>query len=263
MSAKESVTVGNFLVTGDEVMTRREVLMMGALAAGSLVAAAPGSATAEPAVAAAAPSGELYVAKDFSHLVKKNMTGLTGNQIEQHLKLYKGYVTKANEIAAKLKDTELSGANATYHPFRELLVEQSYALNGVVYHEFYFANLGGAGGEPKGQLKSAIDERWGNFGKFADYVKAAGKCMRGWVIAGYNTRDGRLECFGLDLHNMFVPANVIPVLVLDVYEHAYMIDYGTDRGKYLDAFFNNLDWDAVEKRFAHVQRHPTGLDSTV
>lgn len=265
MSAKVSETIGNFEVVGDEVVTRREVLLMGAIAAGGLVAISPAAQAADtPTVATAAPpAGDLYKTKDFGGLISKNMPGLSGNQIEQHLKLYKGYVGKCNDIAGKLKDAELAGANATYSPFRELLVEQSYALNGAIYHEFYFGNLGGKGGEPTGDLLAAINSTWGSYGKFADYIKAAGKCMRGWVIVGFNTRDGRLEGFGLDLHNMFVPANVIPVMVLDVYEHAYMIDYGIDRAKYLDAFFNNLDWDVVAKRFAKTQKHPTGWDSTV
>lgn len=261
MPDKDRQIVGNFQVVGGEVVTRREVLLMGALAAGTLVAIEPAEGETTPATKAAT-GGDLYLPRDFSPLISKNMSGLSGNQIEQHLKLYKGYVAKCNEINGKLKDAETAGANATYSPFRELLVEQSYALNGAVYHEFYFGNLGGKGGEPGGDLLSALTERWGSYGKFADYVKAAGKCMRGWVIVGFNTRDAHLECFGLDLHNMWVPANVIPVLVLDVYEHAYMIDYGIDRGKYLDAFFNNLDWDVVAKRLATTQKHPTGLAST-
>ncbi len=260
MSAIDHETIGNFEVVGDEAFTRREVLLMGALAAGSLVTA--GAASAEPVAAATTGSAEAYVARDFGHLVSANMPGLSGKQVEQHLKLYKGYVGKANEIHGKLKDAEIAGANATYAPFRELLVEQSYALNGVVYHELYFGNLGGKGGEPAGELRSAIDSQWGSYGRFVDYVKAAGKSMRGWVLVGFNTRDGHLECFGLDLHNMFVPANVVPVLVLDVYEHAYMIDYGIDRGRYLDAFFSNLDWDVVGKRMAATARHPVGHAST-
>jgi len=266
MTARDNETIGNFEVVEGKVVTRRDVLVMGALAAGTLVTV--GQAQAEQtATAAPTPSSnvgaETYVGKDFSHLVSRSMSGLSGNQIEQHLKLYKGYVNKANELQIKLKDVDISGANATYAPLRELLMEQSYALNGAVYHEFYFGNLGGKGGEPDGDLRSALEARWGSFGKFSDYVKAAGKCMRGWVVVGYNTRAGHLDCYGLDMHNMWVPANNIPILVLDVYEHAYMIDYGIDRGKYLDAFFNNLDWDAVAKRLAATQKHPTGPNSTV
>lgn len=252
-------TIGNFEVVDKEVITRREVLLMGAMAAGSLVAINP--VQAQSAVLPGKP-GESFIAKDFSGLAAKKMSGLSSNQIEQHLKLYKGYVGKINEIESKLKDVDVSVANATYAPLRELLVEQSYALNGVVYHELYFSNLGGNGGEPQAAVRSAIEESWGTVGKFMDYIKAAGKCMRGWVIVGYNTRGGHLHCYGLDMHNMFVPANVIPILVLDVYEHAYMIDYGIDRGKYLDAFVANLDWDVVAKRFATAVKHPAGESST-
>src|SRR5262249_9639682 len=154
-----------------------------------------------------------------------------------------------NELGAKLKEVDVAGANATYHPLRELLLEESYAVNGVIYHELYFGNLGGKGGEPGGDLRNAIDERWGSIGKFNDYLTACGKCMRGWVIVGYNTRAGRLDTFGLDMHNMWAPAGIVPVVALDVYEHAYMIDYGIDRGKYLDAFLKNLDWEVAAKRF--------------
>ena len=201
------------------------------------------------------------MAKDFSHLSGK-LDGFTASQIDQHLKLYKGYVGKANELTKALKDPDLSTANATYSPFREMLVEESYAVNGVVFHELYFGNLGGKGGEASGDVRAAIDERWGSYGKFIDYVKAAGKCMRGWVIVGYNTRGGHLSTFGLDMHNMWTPANTVPILVLDVYEHAYMIDWGVDRPKYLDAFVKVVDWDVVGKRLAYAVKHPTGFEST-
>jgi Fe-Mn family superoxide dismutase len=260
MTSKDREIIGNYEVTDSGVMTRREVLLMGAIAAGSLVATAP--ALAEPQVAASTPGkAEPYVAKDFSHLTK-GMAGLSASQVEQHLKLYKGYIDKSNLIYTKLKEVDLAGANPTYSPLREILVEESYAVNGAIYHELYFGNLGGKGGEPTGDLKAAIDERWGT-GKFMDFLKAAGKSMRGWVVVGYNTRGGHLSAFGLDMHNMWAPANLVPILVLDVYEHAYMIDYGIDRGKYLEAFINNLDWDVVAKRFSTTRNHPTGLDSTV
>ena len=258
---KEREIVGNYEVSDAGIMTRREILLMGAMAAGSLVASAPASAIA--ADAPAAKGDAPYAEKDFSALAKKEMAGLSSKQIEQHLKLYKGYVAKSNEIYNKLKEADLATANATYSQLRELLVEESFAVNGAVYHEYYFGNLGGKGGEPTGDVLAALSERWGSYGKFMDFLKAAGKSMRGWVIIGYNTRGGHLSAFGLDTHNMFSPANLIPILVLDVYEHAYMIDYGIDRPKYLDAFVNNLDWDVVAKRLATTKNHPTGGDSTV
>ncbi|HEY9787257.1 MAG TPA: Fe-Mn family superoxide dismutase [Candidatus Obscuribacterales bacterium] len=260
---KDREIIGNYEVADNDLVTRREVLVMGAIAAaGSLVANAPARAAAQPPAAAVAATNEPYVAKDFSSLITKKLDGLSASQIEQHLKLYKGYVDKCNDIHSKLKDVDLKSANATYSPLRELLMEQSFAVNGVIYHELYFGNLGGKGGEPQGDLKAAIDERWGGSAKFNDFLKAAGKSMRGWVVIGYNTRGGYIDAFGLDTHNMFSPANIVPLIVLDVYEHAYMIDYGIDRGKYLDAFLRNLDWDVVAKRLSITRKHPTGQDST-
>lgn len=256
--------VGNWEVGKEGVVTRREVLMMGAVAATSLVAANAANAANSSGAANAASAGkEPYQAKDFSHLVSKNMDGLSSSQIEQHLKLYKGYVGKSNEIFAKLKEADLTNPNATYSPLRELLVEQSFAVNGMIYHEFYFGNLGGNGGDPSGDVKVALDERFGSTGKFMDFLKASGKCMRGWVVVGYNTRGGHIDTFGLDMHNMWAPQNIVPLLVLDVYEHAYMVDYGIDRAKYLDAFAKNLDWQVVAKRLAAVKKLTVGADSTV
>lgn len=260
MSSIDKDLVGNYEISKEGILTRREVLMMGAVAATTLVA---GSASAAQSPASASGSKEPYSAKDFSHLVSKNMEGLSSSQIEQHLKLYKGYVGKSNELFAKLKEADLSNPNGTYSPLRELLVEQSFAVNGMIYHEYYFGNLGGTGGDPTGDVKAALDERFGSTGKFMDFLKASGKCMRGWVVVGYNTRGGHIDTFGLDMHNMWSPQNLVPLLVLDVYEHAYMIDYGIDRAKYLDAFAKNLDWQVVAKRLAAVKKLTTGADSTV
>lgn len=259
MTKRPSELIGNYEVTNAGAITRREVLVMGAVAAG---AAAISGIGAQAAALNPASGAEPYAAKDFSDLTNKKLEGISAGQIEQHLKLYQGYVKKSNEIYSKLKDVDITSANATYSPLRELLMEQSYAVNGAVYHEFYFGNLGGKDGEPTGDLKSALEDRWGSTSKFMDYLKAAGKSMRGWVVIGFNTRVGHIDAFGLDFHNMWSPANTVPLLVLDVYEHAYMVDYGIDRGKYLDAFARNLDWDVVAKRFAGVKTHPFGPDTT-
>lgn len=262
---REKEIIGNYELKNGKLSTRREVLMMGALAAGSVLAGSVAAGAATDAVKPAAAPGEIKE-KDFSALLTKKMEGLSSNQIEQHLKLYKGYVAKTKEINALMDAADIlsqaPAANATYAPLRELLMEQSFALNGVVYHELYFGNLGGAGGEPGAELKSAIEARWGSLAKFTDYLKSAGKCMRGWVIVGWNTRDAALHVYGLDMHNMWTPASVIPVLALDVYEHAYMIDYGINRAAYLDSFLKNVDWDVCGKRFALATKHSSGPDTT-
>jgi len=261
MGSKDKELIGNYEVTKEGVVTRREVLLMGAMAAATgIIAGSAGEAKAADA-APAAPAGA-YKARDFKALAG-SMDGLSAKQIEQHLKLYEGYVAKSNAIHDALKTVDLTTANATYSAVRELLIEQSFAHNGVVYHEYYFNNLGGKGGEPKGALKSAIEEQWGSNGKFFDFLKAAGKSARGWVIVGFNTRAGYVDAYALDTHNIASPANIVPLVVLDVYEHAYMIDYGIDRAKYLDAFINNMQWDVVEKRLSIASKHPAGADSTL
>lgn len=264
MTTEKREIIGNYEISEGKLTTRREVLLMGALAAGAVIGSSAASAATENKAAAAA--GEIKE-KDFSYLAKKNMDGLGPNQIGQHLVLYKGYVAKTKEINERLDAadilTQTPAANATYSPLRELLIEQSFALNGVVYHELYFGHLGGSGGEPGGDLKAAVEARWGNAGKFMDYLRAAGKCMRGWVIVGWNTRDSSLHTYGLDMHNMWSPANVIPIVAIDLYEHAYMIEYGINRAAYLDAFMKNIDWDVCAKRFAIARKYSSGPDSTV
>ncbi|MBX9668265.1 MAG: hypothetical protein K2X93_11625 [Candidatus Obscuribacterales bacterium] len=264
MSSKKRDLVGNYEVTNEGIVTRREVLLMGAMAAATGMAVHGSQAEAKESAAAPAAAAAVagaYKAKDFNALAG-TMDGFSAGQIKQHLGLYAGYVAKSNAIHEALKTVDLSTANATYSALRELLIEQSFAHNGVVYHEYYFGNLGGKGGEPKGSMKSAIEEQWGSTGKFMDFLKAAGKSARGWVIVGYNTRAGYVDAYALDLHNLASPANIVPLVVLDVYEHAYMIDYGTDRAKYLEAFINNMNWDVVEKRLSVASKHPGGGEST-
>jgi superoxide dismutase, Fe-Mn family len=263
MTTDRREVIGNYEVSEGKLTSRREVLLMGALAAGAAIGSSAVLAAPEGAGGAAAtPIKE----KDYSFLVSKKLDGLSTNQIEQHLKLYKGYVAKTIELNERLAAADLlsqaPAPNPAYAPLRELLIEQSFALNGMIYHELYFGHLGGSGGEADGDLKAALEARWGSTGKFIDYLKAAGKCMRGWVIIGWNTRDAMLHAYGLDMHNMWSPVGVIPIIALDVYEHAYMIDYGINRGSYLDAFLKNIDWAVCGKRLAAARKFVCGPDST-
>ncbi len=263
--SKTKESIGNYDVINKDFVTRREVLMLGAAAVvGSTLKentlASPNVATTLTNIPVKVNS---YIAKDFKYLLDEKMAGLSNSQIEQHLKLYHAYIAKANDLQSKLKTVSLDGVNPTYAPMRELLLESSYAVNGAIYHELYFNNLTSKESKPNHELTSALEERFGSTDKFIDYLKASGKCMRGWVIVGFNMRASHLDVFGLDTHNMWSPANFVPILALDVYEHAYMIDYGIDRAKYLDAFVKNLNWDIVGKRLNLALKNPTGLESTM
>ncbi len=197
-------------------------------------------------------------ARTFPNLA--SVEGISQNQLNQHLELYKGYVKKINMIEEEISNAStdaLTAANPTYSPFRELHLEQSYALNGVVLHEYYFENLGanGTSATPDGMLKKVIAQEFGSWENYLAQLTAVGKASRGWAMTAYNMRDHRIHNYGMDLHNQAVPMGVIPILVLDVYEHAYMIDFGTKRPAYLEAFFKNVDWKIVEDRLKMMMLH--------
>lgn len=188
-----------------------------------------------------------------------NVEGISQNQLNQHIELYNGYVKKINDIQGQINGMtpELDKMNATYSVYRGLHVEQTYALNGVILHEYYFENMGGAKtpATETGLLEKIITQEFGSWQNYINHLLAVGKSMRGWAITGYNMRDHRVHNYGLDLHNQWVPVNVIPLLVLDVYEHAYMIDFGTKRPAYLEAFMKNVNWQVVENRLKTMILH--------
>jgi superoxide dismutase, Fe-Mn family len=193
-------------------------------------------------------------AMDFTAVFARTQ-GFSAKQLEAHYGLYKGYVGKYKTITdaiTALTPEQLQGANGTYHTYRELLVEQSFALNGVLLHEAYFEGLGGSETrtKPSALLRELLNHHFGSWEGFTTHLMAAGKCMRGWAILGVNQRDGGLHWYGLDSHNQFSPMLTIPILVVDVYEHAYLIDFSTNREAYLIALMQTIDWGVVEQRLA-------------
>lgn len=192
----------------------------------------------------------------MTHQVKKfdlTLEGISEKQISQHRDiLYAGYVNKLNEIEERLKTADITKANQAFSDFRALKVEETFALNGVVLHELYFENLGVKSAKPTGKLSDLMARDFGSFDRWIENLKACGMAARGWVILGLCTYDGRLHNYCLDAHNDRVPVNVVPILVLDVYEHAYTIDFGVKRAPYLDAFVKNINWDAAAKRLDRV-----------
>lgn len=165
---------------------------------------------------------------------------------EHHDVLYAGYVKKLNEIKAKIETVDLSGANATYSDIRELKIEEGFARNAVKLHELYFENLGGDG-VIEGEIKDKIEESFDSVEKWREELVASGISARGWVVLA-ESEDGELNHFICDMHNQGGIWGARPLLVLDVYEHAYFIDYGTDRKSYLEAFLKNVNWKVVGSR---------------
>lgn len=171
-----------------------------------------------------------------------------------HDKLYVGYVAKKNEIEQKLATVDRSTVNATYSDFRALKLEETFAANGVYLHEDYFSVLGGEGqsAADAGALGAALAAAFGSLDSWVDDFKACGMAARGWVVLAYDTNDGKLHNYIGDMHNQGGVWGAIPLIVLDVYEHAYFIDYGSDRKSYVEDFMKNLDWKVANDVYAKV-----------
>lgn len=183
------------------------------------------------------------------------MKGISKKTVEDHLKLYTGYVNKYNEIQEKLAaltDDDYAKANQVYSNIRELKTELSFAWGGVVNHEIYFNHLGGNGGTANGKLLEQINQDFGSFEAFKKDLKATGLAARGWVFTGWNKREGRLFNYLSDSQNTYMMWGVKPILALDTYEHAYFADFGVNRAGYIDAFLENLDWEKIEEKFEKI-----------
>ena len=173
------------------------------------------------------------------------LDGISQETIEAHYKLYEGYVNKRNEILGKLAEVDLSTANQVYSDLRSLKVDLTFAIGGIKNHEVYFEHLGGKGGDPAGVFAELVRRDFGSVENWKADLKATGLAGRGWAWTAYDFDERRLLNYIGDAQNTFPVWNASPLVALDVYEHAYFIDYGTDRGAYIDAFFNNLDYDVV------------------
>ena len=173
------------------------------------------------------------------------MDGISRASVEAHYKLYQGYVAKRNEILAKLGEVDLAAANQVYSEFRALKVDLTFAIGGVKNHEIYFEHLGGAGGNPDGAIGDLIARDFGSADNWRADLKATGMAGRGWAWTAYDWDEQRLFNYLGDAQNTFPIWNATPLVALDVYEHAYFLDYQTDRASYIDAFLENLDWNVV------------------
>ena len=173
------------------------------------------------------------------------MDGISRASVEAHYKLYQGYVAKRNEILAKLAEVDLSTANQVYSDVRALKIDLTFAIGGVKNHEVYFEHLGGGGGDPTGAIASLIERDFGSVEAWRTDLKATGMGGRGWAWTAFDWDEQRLFNYIGDAQNTFPVWNATPLVALDVYEHAYFLDFQTDRASYIDAFFANLDWDVI------------------
>jgi len=189
-----------------------------------------------------------YEAKNYDHLLGK-LDGISDAQLTAHFGLYQGYVKKMNEIAEKLATQDKSAANYSFGEFSELKRREAVAFNGTFLHEMYFDNLG-VNGEASAELKAAIESSFGSWDSFIADIKASAVSTPGWVVLTKNSKTNKLHTYIMYEHHIGLPVHQEIILALDCWEHAFMIDYGTKKAAYLDAFLKNVNWNVVNKRFS-------------
>ena len=180
------------------------------------------------------------------------LSGISDRTLETHLGLYQGYVKNTNLLTEQLMELSRNGQAAATHPaYAEMTRRLGFEYNGMVLHEYYFGNLAPQGkGEPSGQLLEALGIGFESFEQWkADFVSVGSLRGVGWAVLYHDPAIGQLSNHWIELHQQGVPSGFKPLLVMDVWEHAFLLDYKpAERGKYIDCFFANIDWNVVDER---------------
>lgn len=185
------------------------------------------------------------------------LEGISQKSIEEHLGLYQGYVKNFNALSKLMSDYAKEDMERHAHALSEIIRRRSFEFGGMRLHELYFTQFEG-GSAPlaaSGPLAQALEKEYGNVTHVEPFLKAM-STMRGpgWVIL-YWDKEGQqfLAGFSGEQHQGHF-ATLPVVLALDVWEHAYLLDYGAQgKAKYVDAFFKNLNWSVIEQRFSALQ----------
>ena len=193
-----------------------------------------------------------YQAKQFN---LSGLKGISDQTLEMHFKLYEGYVKETNKLTEKIAEFLQDGKvdQEEMPAYSELTRRLGFEYNGMVLHEYYFSNMkkDGAGNPPgNSSFFKAAEQSFGSYDIWrADFVGIGKMRGVGWAICYQDPSNGRLSNHWITLHQIGNVAGFVPVLVMDVWEHAYLLDYKpADRPKYIEAFFSNIDWEAVNQR---------------
>lgn len=195
---------------------------------------------------------ENYTAREFN---LKGLNGISDKTLEMHFKLYAGYVKATNTLTQKIADTLKDGKvdQEEMPAYSELTRRLGFEYNGMVLHELYFENMtseGSKGPDSQASVEKAMIDSFGSVDLWKADFSSVGK-MRGvgWAICYQNPANGRLSNHWVSLHEFGNVAGFRPIVVMDVWEHAYLLDYQpSERGEYIESFLSNVSWAAVAKR---------------
>jgi Fe-Mn family superoxide dismutase len=167
-----------------------------------------------------------------------------------HDKHHAGYVNKRNEIEKKLESIDRSASNANWSDYGEMKRRESFNASGMILHEIYWENVGGNGkADDSLAVVKKIAQDFGSVANWEADFKACATASLGWAILCYDPSDGKLHNYLCDFHNDGAVWGAIPLIAIDVFEHAYYRQYGPDRGKYVAGFVSSLNWKAINERY--------------
>jgi Fe-Mn family superoxide dismutase len=228
--------------------SRRTFLQLSTIATLAATASAPSAPAAEAAPVMAGAFGAQLVPTPLPFDPKK-LNGLSEKLLQSHWENnYGGAVKALNALRGRLGQA-LADANTPPYVYNGLKREQLIRTGSVVLHDYYFANLGGSGGAGA-DLRTKVAASFGSYDSWEAEFRKIGLGLgggSGWVVLGFNRKLRLLENYWMADHAT-APVDVAPLLVMDMYEHAFAMDYGAAAAKYIDAFFTNIQWDAVAKR---------------
>lgn len=191
---------------------------------------------------------ETFIAKEFN-IPKLN--GISEKTIEEHLKLYKGYVTHTNLVLEKIK--ELNSDEKNMGILSGLERRLGFEFGGMRNHEYYFSSLSGGSKElnREGALYKALEKEWGSFDNFFTHFKLVATTRGiGWAILYYDKLNNKLIISWVDEQHIGHLVGASPILLLDMWEHSYYLDYTpAEKKKYIESFFANLNWEVIEENF--------------
>ncbi|MBI2666576.1 superoxide dismutase [Candidatus Woesearchaeota archaeon] len=190
-----------------------------------------------------------YTQQNFDHLL--GTAGFSDTLLKNHFTLYQGYVTNTNKLMDTLMQM-LKESKAGTPEFAELKRRFGWEFNGMRMHELYFGNMtkGGKTLALHSPLAKALIEQFGSLENWETAFKAVGT-MRGigWVVLSYDKVGKKFFNLWINEHDVGHLVGTTPLLIMDVFEHAYMVDYGLKKADYIAAFFKAIDWNLAEKRF--------------
>lgn len=185
----------------------------------------------------------LYEPKEF---VYPKLTSISQEAFDLHLKLYEGYIKKLNEIILEYKTVNKEAANHNYSHVRELLIEKTHNYNSMILHERFFESLSNTPKPPSEYFKKAIEKEFITWDEYImDLVAAAMSSRAGWAVTIFNKKENRFQNFAVDLHDLHVPIQADPIVVVDTWEHSFMIDHGINKAEYLKVLIKEIDWGRI------------------